>query len=130
MIRRPPRSTLTDTLFPYTTLCRSARLRPSKTTRRMELEPMSTTATRWSLALPWASDAMAACCRLVMPPSGLLEHQPGRLLRLLQRRAAARRAGVGHEVGIARKSVVAGKSVAGRVDLGGTRIIKKTKQKI
>src|SRR3546814_7045034 len=23
MIRRPPRSTLTDTLFPYTTLCRS-----------------------------------------------------------------------------------------------------------
>src|SRR3546814_17908968 len=25
MIRRPPRSTLTDTLFPYTTLCRSAR---------------------------------------------------------------------------------------------------------
>src|SRR3546814_10072676 len=28
MIRRPPRSTLTDTLFPYTTLCRSA---PSST---------------------------------------------------------------------------------------------------
>src|SRR3546814_17995470 len=26
MIRRPPRSTLTDTLFPYTTLFRSARL--------------------------------------------------------------------------------------------------------
>src|SRR3546814_19736010 len=24
MIRRPPRSTLTDTLFPYTTLCRSS----------------------------------------------------------------------------------------------------------
>src|SRR3546814_6889023 len=43
---------------------------------------------------------MAACCRLVMPPSGLLEHQPGRLLRLLQRRAAARQAGVGHEVGM------------------------------
>src|SRR3546814_18214783 len=61
---------------------------------------MSTTATRWSLALPWASDAMAACCRLVMPPSGLLEHQPGRLLRLLQRRAAARQAGGGHAVGM------------------------------
>src|SRR3546814_3050037 len=27
MIRRPPRSTRTDTLFPYTTLCRSADLR-------------------------------------------------------------------------------------------------------
>src|SRR3546814_21002105 len=25
MIRRPPRSTRTDTLFPYTTLCRSVR---------------------------------------------------------------------------------------------------------
>src|SRR3546814_11048747 len=27
MIRRPPRSTRTDTLFPYTTLCRSVRRR-------------------------------------------------------------------------------------------------------
>src|SRR3546814_2143068 len=27
MIRRPPRSTRTDTLFPYTTLCRSVDLR-------------------------------------------------------------------------------------------------------
>src|SRR3546814_18089988 len=29
MIRRPPRSTLTDTLFPYTTLFRSDRLAPA-----------------------------------------------------------------------------------------------------
>src|SRR3546814_10256521 len=29
MIRRPPRSTRTDTLFPYTTLFRSPSLRPS-----------------------------------------------------------------------------------------------------
>src|SRR3546814_10652139 len=28
MIRRPPRSTRTDTLFPYTTLCRSLADRP------------------------------------------------------------------------------------------------------
>src|SRR3546814_20924070 len=28
MIRRPPRSTRTDTLFPYTTLCRSLAHRP------------------------------------------------------------------------------------------------------
>src|SRR3546814_14271857 len=28
MIRRPPRSTRTDTLFPYTTLCRSGRVEP------------------------------------------------------------------------------------------------------
>src|SRR3546814_4811408 len=31
MIRRPPRSTRTDTLFPYTTLFRSLRLEQSKT---------------------------------------------------------------------------------------------------
>src|SRR3546814_8710649 len=36
MIRRPPRSTRTDTLFPYTTLFRSDGLRPS---RLQELRP-------------------------------------------------------------------------------------------
>src|SRR3546814_12051910 len=30
MIRRPPRSTRTDTLFPYTTLFRSPRIRPDE----------------------------------------------------------------------------------------------------
>src|SRR3546814_20759881 len=35
MLRRPPRSTRTDTLFPYTTLCRSERdRRPSGPARR------------------------------------------------------------------------------------------------
>src|SRR3546814_20233484 len=33
MIRRPPRSTRTDTLFPYTTLFRSIELSPDDTTR-------------------------------------------------------------------------------------------------
>src|SRR3546814_8350980 len=33
MIRRPPRSTRTDTLFPYTTLFRSTSHRPTRTTR-------------------------------------------------------------------------------------------------
>src|SRR3546814_9123480 len=33
MIRRPPRSTRTDTLFPYTTLFRSARPRPWNASR-------------------------------------------------------------------------------------------------
>src|SRR3546814_6551735 len=33
MIRRPPRSTRTDTLFPYTTLFRSAGLRPDSAQR-------------------------------------------------------------------------------------------------
>src|SRR3546814_13384828 len=34
MIRRPPRSTRTDTLFPYTTLFRSLRRRPDAARRR------------------------------------------------------------------------------------------------
>src|SRR3546814_2553594 len=33
MIRRPPRSNRTDTLFPYTTLCRSADIAPAATWR-------------------------------------------------------------------------------------------------
>src|SRR3546814_8750913 len=40
MIRRPPRSTRTDTLFPYTTLFRSARpvhIAPTKENRQWEL---------------------------------------------------------------------------------------------
>src|SRR3546814_14393236 len=43
MIRRPPRSTRTDTLFPYTTLVRSStrRRRPALATRRMR-RPNST----------------------------------------------------------------------------------------
>src|SRR3546814_14480611 len=48
MIRRPPRSTRTDTLFPYTTLFRSAsryRLRatPSRTARRLHSKVMNST---------------------------------------------------------------------------------------
>src|SRR3546814_15487582 len=35
MIRRPPRSTRTDTLFPYTTLFRSARPHPGAAARRL-----------------------------------------------------------------------------------------------
>src|SRR3546814_4532257 len=43
MIRRPPRSTRTDTLFPYTTLCRSAGLEIQARSRvdalRQRVEP-------------------------------------------------------------------------------------------
>src|SRR3546814_4157505 len=51
MIRRPPRSTRTDTLFPYTTLFRSVRhplrradgeLRPDLAARRRRLLPSAT----------------------------------------------------------------------------------------
>src|SRR3546814_2609767 len=44
MIRRPPRSTRTDTLFPYTTLFRSCATRWS---RRAGVRAWRTTRTRW-----------------------------------------------------------------------------------
>src|SRR3546814_9135414 len=39
MIRRPPRSTRTDTLFPYTTLFRSVDLRPQRIRRGVRSPP-------------------------------------------------------------------------------------------
>src|SRR3546814_8359729 len=39
MIRRPPRSTRTDTLFPYTTLFRSPRRRPGSSYERPDTGP-------------------------------------------------------------------------------------------
>src|SRR3546814_3592972 len=41
MIRRPPRSTRTDTLFPYTTLFRSAVLKPHAQSSRHTRPPMA-----------------------------------------------------------------------------------------
>src|SRR3546814_10764556 len=46
MIRRPPRSTLTDTLFPYTTLFRSAELRLHL---RQHVEPLGEAGTAVAL---------------------------------------------------------------------------------
>src|SRR5213082_3927491 len=39
MIRRPPRSTLCQTLFPYTTLFRSGRIRPGRSARAHRARP-------------------------------------------------------------------------------------------
>src|SRR3546814_8802715 len=63
MIRRPPRSTRTDTLFPYTTLVRSAALRPMRTPhlRRADL-PMRGRSTRFPRPLRSASQSCAADC--------------------------------------------------------------------
>src|SRR3546814_10695286 len=64
MIRRPPRSTLTDTLFPYTTLFRS-RWRPGwglpPSTRRAGFPAMTRRAGIWcrSTALTWPRIATA-----------------------------------------------------------------------
>src|SRR3546814_1209591 len=53
MIRRPPRSTRTDTLFPYTTLFRSLPERPARRTARLlAVRPEPLAGTRDRMRLP------------------------------------------------------------------------------
>src|SRR3546814_14301035 len=80
MIRRPPRSTRTDTLFPYTTLFRST----DRAGARREDEMTITAATL--LGLAWKSAAIAGLSLL--------------LLRLLKGCSAAERSLIAH-VGLA-----------------------------
>src|SRR3546814_17424015 len=96
MIRRPPRSTRTDTLFPYTTLFRSPGSRR---------HPARAAALADGGGDPRRGDR-----------------------RLHRGRTLGQRGGGCGPGGGDRKSVVWGKSVSVRVDLGGRRIIKKKKQ--
>src|SRR3546814_11361950 len=95
MIRRPPRSTRTDTLFPYTTLFRSpqGQEKPRRDARDGQRKR------RHGRSRPGESDG--GLNFVVMPDS------------------------FRHPTIQDRKSVVSGKSVSVRVDLGGRRIIKK-----
>src|SRR3546814_14118406 len=117
MLRRPPKSTRTDTLFPYTSLFRSDHL--------VEDQPV---------ALP--AVLRRRLDRPLQPAEGF-----GRGHRPAYRHRAARRDGHGQRLaggdrgeqrrgrGEGRKSVVSGQSVSVRVDLGGRRIIKQKKRK-
>src|SRR3546814_18484400 len=112
MIRRPPRSTRTDTLFPYTTLFRS--------TRRQPAGAGGARGTVASIAPARGGHARARQFR-----------QCGHLRALSDRNPRGRADKLGRaldRVGLDRKSVVSGKSVSVRVDLGGRRIHKKKKQ--
>src|SRR3546814_18486294 len=123
MIRRPPRSTRTDTLFPYTTLFRSvhphepkAEKHPCKYSGVFDLkyqahqehgqQPMNQPA---AFLFTSARDH-----HLTSRGGGQKVIEHGRLptLSVCQ---------------IDRKSVVSGKSVSVRVDLGGRSLIKKQK---
>src|SRR3546814_16950820 len=123
MIRLPPRSTRTDTLFPYTTLFRS---------RRIDLDVVVAVAgAHGELLAPrqrhvvlLAVDVEAQLAVLALGDLDLvvavagLEHELVGKHRVL----AGARVGFGE-----RKSVVSGKSVSVRVDRGGRRISKKKK---
>src|SRR3546814_20233847 len=105
MKRRPPRSTRTDTLFPYTTLFRSHSL-------------CGVGKAQLTMSRHRATEALPAA----RAPALLRRASRANIVRPAPLPATAQ-----PEPGD-RKSVVEGKSVSVRVDLGGRRIIKKKKK--
>src|SRR3546814_11399780 len=69
MIRRPPRSTRTDTLFPYTTLVRSLRPGNPLQTLRANLG-LSSVAMRHAIRCAVCLGIAVACGRLLEIPHG------------------------------------------------------------
>src|SRR3546814_19511928 len=121
MIRRPPRSTRTDTLFPYTTLFRSVRGRQPESQGRGVRRGTGRGARRRAGGVFGARRAQirarrrrGARARLSRRPLPARLHgpSPGR---------AARRCGPAQD----QKSVASGKSVSVRYDLGGRRLFYK-----
>src|SRR3546814_18319434 len=124
MIRRPPRSTRTDTLFPYTTLFRSWRRAVLAATRRAANAYAETRSHhhRWRARRESTSSASDVDSQHRESRADL-EH-PRVLPRLGQLAAGGQTRSRAD-----RKSVVEGKSVSVRGDRGGRRIIKKKKTK-
>src|SRR3546814_18924515 len=142
MMRRPPRSTRTDTLFPYTTLFRSlgarlrerdlciaeARLRGEIGLGERRLAPIvpgDVLRQRFGFGVERGQRGMGfarefALVRAVVGDAPLLRAQ---IFEPLERGAL-----LALQSHLDRKSVVYGKSVSVRVYLGGRRIIKKKKQ--
>src|SRR3546814_12517262 len=127
MIRRPPRSTRTDTLFPYTTLFRSVPRRCWERWLSSIISPGAARAGR--------NDDARCCPRYAVPAERVLravQAARGDADRINRRgRHGPRRTGPaamglirpGHACD--RKSVVKGTTDTVRVDLGGTIILKK-----
>src|SRR3546814_12883529 len=113
MLRRPPRSTRTDTLFPYTTRFRCVAGEPGRPDRR-----------RWlsrEVAGHAAAATQAARQRRVRGNTG----------RAVERRFFCRRCQFARWIRVRgsprSEERRVGKSVSVRVDLGGRRILKKKK---
>src|SRR3546814_16447789 len=139
MIRRPPRSTRTDTLFPYTTLFRSGWAMASaiKGDTRIAagwIGDGSTAESDFHAALVFASTYKAPVVLNLVNNQWAISTFQG-----IARGGSGTFAARGHGFGIPsprvdgndslavqdRKSVVSGNSVSGRVELGGRSIIKK-----
>src|SRR3546814_12491548 len=131
MIRRPPRSTRTDTLFPYTTLFRSGSILPKSgdTDAQIEnklgrLEELLNNADHTSANLLGIEPGIFGE-KLVGEGDGSPGPDSGE--------PPMPTPNIGPSAGTPdigdRQSEVEGKSLAGRVDLGGRRNIKKKKNK-
>src|SRR3546814_13118831 len=117
MIRRPPRSTRTDTLFPYTTLCRSRFAdRPGESesgfpvARRMTVEEDSADAAG---LVPVRQEEVIVAPGLEARVVGGIETVAGRLQRRMEGRGIRR---IGHhrrQIGAAAEPRFAGADEAG-----------------
>src|SRR3546814_19797145 len=125
MIRQPPRSTRTDTLFPYTTLFRSCSRR-SKCGPAGRSESSSIRTSSFRLGEAEMADLKLAMLPDRKPVKLTFEMMPD-LEQALDDYAAAYEVAYGKREKPDRKSVGEGKSVEVRVVLGGRRIIKKKK---
>src|SRR3546814_11684953 len=122
MIRRPPRSTRTDTLFPYTTLFRSIRPLNLDEGAQKLLEGdgrrLLAQARNALGELPeWTAERLDSAVRGAADAAGTG----------LGKVAQPLRAALTGQSQSDRKSVVEGKRVSVHVDTGGRRIIKKKK---
>src|SRR3546814_12809000 len=115
MIRRPPRSTRTDTLFPYTTRFRSNNgtdTRVEQMGADMRLDQMD--AAVWDRAFQINTRGTMLMIKHAAPH--MIANGGGSIINTSTGVALT---------GEDRKSVVSGKSVSVSVDLGGRRIIQK-----
>src|SRR3546814_17853839 len=122
MIRRPPRSTRTDTLFPYTTLCRSSRDEDVLLERWrdavVQLRALVLPDDDGDPGLPNYGSSFRESDSAPVPARDLPFGVPPFLGNDAWGRAR-------HPPRRDRKRVVEGKSVSERVDLGGRSILKK-----
>src|SRR3546814_19160335 len=134
MIRRPPRSTRTDTLFPYTTLFRSTAVRlrhpgPGK----CRLYILLIYSHKGAFLAPNENRVRHAMTHCLLKASGVSAVR--REVRMRSTRHSAGSAVKTTRSGrmafpTDRTRVVQGKSVSVRVDLGGRRVIKQKKKKL
>src|SRR3546814_16597789 len=137
MILRPPRSTRTDTLFPYTTLFRSiadAGANPAFVAADLlsqaEHGPDSQVLLLSESAALLDAVEVELQAQLHELPRAGIAHEALAASRLLQVDALVTALEISNRSAPEqdRKSVVSGTSVAVRLDLGGRRIIKPTQQ--